>query len=145
MGRKKAGVVPIVLSCWSVSGEAVGGVFVRFVVLWDGTGLNNRTGLDTTVSSCGNTSADTTVSSCGNTSVVRDFVVRSVLAQYGCCYCTTAAMTIMRTEAGPLLLLLLWSGMSIPGVLFAIPWLVLLWHALGLVGCLFASAFIEFR
>ena len=65
MGRKKARVVPIVLSCWSDSGEAVGGVFGIFAVLWDGTGLNNRTGLDNTVSSCGNTSA------------VRVFVVRS--------------------------------------------------------------------
>ena len=35
--------------------------------------------------------------------------------------------------------------MSIPGVLFAIPWLVLLWHALGLVGIRFASAFIDVR
>ena len=140
MGRKKAGVVPIIIvSCWSDSGEAVGGVFG---ILWDGTGLNNRTGLDKTVSSCGNTGA------------VRVFVVRaninssssgiSVLARYGCCCCTTVGMTIMRTEAG-MLLLLLWSGMSIPGVLFAIPWLVLLWHALGLVGIRFASAFIECR
>lgn len=147
MGREKAGVVPIkIVSCWSDSGEAVGGVFGVFGVgLWDGTGLNNRTGLDNTVSSCGNTGA------------VRVFVVRaninssssgiSVLAQYGCCCCTTAAMTIMRRIlSGPLLLLLLlWPGMSIPGVLFAIPWLVLLWHALGLVGVLFASAFIECR
>ena len=144
MGREKAGVVPIkIVSCWSDSGEAVGGVFGVFVVgLWDGTGLNNRTGLDNTVSSCGNTGA------------VRVFVVRaninssssgiSVLARYGCCCCTTVGMTIMRTEAG-MLLLLLWSGMSIPGVLFAIPWLVLLWHALGLVWLLFASVFIEFR
>ena len=47
MGREKAGVVPIVLSCWSESGEAVGGVFGIFVVgLWDGTGLNNRTGIE---------------------------------------------------------------------------------------------------
>ena len=46
----------------------------------------------------------------------------------------------MRTEAG-MLLLLLWSGMSIPGVLFAIPWLVLLWHALGLVGGSFRFCF----
>lgn len=120
MGRKKAGVVPIkIVSCWSDSGEAVGGVFV--VGLWDGTGLNNRTGLDKTVSSCGNTGA------------VRVFVVRA------------NNMTIMRRILSGPLLLLLWPGMSIPGVLFAIPWLVLLWHALGLVGIRFASAFIECR
>ena len=143
MGREKAGVVPIkIVSCWSDSGEAVGGVFGIFriflVDLWDGTGLNNRTGLDKTVSSCGNTGA------------ARVFVVRAntnssssgilVLARYGCCCCTSVGMTIMRTEAG-MLLLLLWSGMSIPGVLFAIPWLVLLWHALGLVGGSFRFCF----
>ena len=52
---KKTGVIPIISSCWSDSGEAVCGVFVHFVVLWDGTGLNNRMGIDKMVSSCGNT------------------------------------------------------------------------------------------
>ena len=153
MGREKAGVVPIVLSCWSESGEAVGGVFGIFVVgLWDGTGLNNRTGIEnrcgcagieyTSCNTC--TGLDKTVSSCGNTRAVRVFVVRANLDS------SSSGMTIMRRIlSGPLLLLLLllllWSGMSIPGVLFAIPWLVLLWHALGLVGVLFASVFIEFR
>ena len=117
------------------------------VGLWGGTGLSNCTGINNRI--------DKSVTSCGNPSAVRVFGVRSnianscssvsgttrlLLARYGCC--ATVAMTIMSIMSRSLLL---WSGMSIPGVLFAIPWLVLLRHALGLVRIRFASAFIDFR
>ena len=119
-------------------------VVVVLWVLWDGTGLNIRTGIDKTVSSCCDAYAvrvvafRSTIDDC--TGVLGARATRLVLARYGCS-CTTVAMTIMRT--GTLVLLLLLSGISVPGVLLAIPWLVLLWHVLGLGGVQFASCFIE--
>ena len=72
---------------------------------------------------------------------IHDCTGISVLARYGCS-CTTVGMTIMRmgcrsrtgkSSTGLVLLLLLSSGISVPGILLAIPWCVLLWHTSGLV------------
>ena len=66
-------MVPIkIVSCWSDLGEAVGGVFgifVRFAVLWDGTGLKNCTGINNRI--------DKSIASCSNTGALRVVVFRS--------------------------------------------------------------------